>query len=660
MADNSSSSSFTNYLTFNQVLINQNLGNVIPFRFSIQNNTDITNISSNLVFKFRTENTYFLDYNLAITSNYDNETTTNVLTPTTNDSKNILDPIFFIDIINNNNYGVKEVSARTQNEIYSKKNPEYTFSIPMFTWDNSLRLATSRSITNNTTETGVISTVSDAIGAIWITKGNYLYKFDYNTTKGIATLIKTFDSSIEKIIFNNNASTAYITTQNNIYKYTIDHYLNADGKYLLTTKEETSTTNDKKISTLSIDSELWSVNSYLGTISLESENLETLNTFPGIDAPFKIVKSNYHNCYFVAGSNILWKFDGTLTPIYQLNNHKISDFDISDNGYIAIVFNSNMSSIFRIIKSNFYTILYEKITEEASFRRCKKCLNKFYSILEYTDKINHYIYDLDTNALNILETENTLAIQDSSSESEPGDEKITLVNPNGGNKFLVNDVVTITWKSNASPSDKVKIELYNNGYLYTTIASEILNSGKFKWTIPDFITDSNLYKIKITWIGVPPNSYSDISANYFTILKYESSETDSLIDENIEYIAGIDFDAYNNNIVFVLKNGKFGLINIHSFEFIGLLDTGLLDIKSIAVRDELIKEFDTVSKFRMFVGTEPYLNNKWDSGELETILTSVYYGGGNNLIPGETYYVNMQVYSEKTGWSDIQTRSFIM
>jgi hypothetical protein len=54
------------------------------------------------------------------------------------------------------------------------------------------------------------------------------------------------------------------------------------------------------------------------------------------------------------------------------------------------------------------------------------------------------------------------------------------------------------------------------------------------------------------------------------------------------------------------------------------------------------------------------LNDKWDSGEIETELTSIYYGGGNNLTPGEKYYVNLQVYSEEYGWSEVQTQEWIM
>jgi hypothetical protein len=41
-------------------------------------------------------------------------------------------------------------------------------------------------------------------------------------------------------------------------------------------------------------------------------------------------------------------------------------------------------------------------------------------------------------------------------------------------------------------------------------------------------------------------------------------------------------------------------------------------------------------------------------------LNSIYYGGGDNLVPGETYYVNIQVYSEDSGWSEVQTKTWIM
>ena len=78
------------------------------------------------------------------------------------------------------------------------------------------------------------------------------------------------------------------------------------------------------------------------------------------------------------------------------------------------------------------------------------------------------------------------------------------------------------------------------------------------------------------------------------------------------------------------------------------------------LKAELLKQFDDESKVRIFVGSSQYLSDTWDSGVVETKLTSMYYGGGNNLQPGHKYYVHIQVYSEKEGWSEVQIKSFVM
>ena len=54
------------------------------------------------------------------------------------------------------------------------------------------------------------------------------------------------------------------------------------------------------------------------------------------------------------------------------------------------------------------------------------------------------------------------------------------------------------------------------------------------------------------------------------------------------------------------------------------------------------------------------MSDKWDSDIITTKLTSMYYGGGDNLEYGKKYYVHIQTYSLQYGWSDIQIKEFIM
>ena len=80
----------------------------------------------------------------------------------------------------------------------------------------------------------------------------------------------------------------------------------------------------------------------------------------------------------------------------------------------------------------------------------------------------------------------------------------------------------------------------------------------------------------------------------------------------------------------------------------------------MAVRADAIGLFDKQSKVRVFVGSEENISDMWDSGVIVTTSLSMFYGGGNNLVAGKKYYVHVQVYSEKNGWSEVQIKSFVM
>ena len=60
------------------------------------------------------------------------------------------------------------------------------------------------------------------------------------------------------------------------------------------------------------------------------------------------------------------------------------------------------------------------------------------------------------------------------------------------------------------------------------------------------------------------------------------------------------------------------------------------------------------------MGSDIYLADKWDSGIIESELTSCYFGGGNVLQGGQEYWVNIQTYSAKNGWGDTNSSKFVM
>ncbi len=62
---------------------------------------------------------------------------------------------------------------------------------------------------------------------------------------------------------------------------------------------------------------------------------------------------------------------------------------------------------------------------------------------------------------------------------------------------------------------------------------------------------------------------------------------------------------------------------------------------------------------QIIVGDSYGYSNKWDSGEIETDLRCIIYGGGNNLEPGQQYYVSIRCKDKNENWSLYTGHKFI-
>ena len=91
---------------------------------------------------------------------------------------------------------------------------------------------------------------------------------------------------------------------------------------------------------------------------------------------------------------------------------------------------------------------------------------------------------------------------------------ITVLEPNGGEAYIIGQIYPIYWDWNGSFSN-VKIEYsIDGGNTWNIVVASTPNDGSYSWTIPN--TPSNTCKIKITNAS-DPNCY-DISDQNFTIL----------------------------------------------------------------------------------------------------------------------------------------------
>jgi hypothetical protein len=90
---------------------------------------------------------------------------------------------------------------------------------------------------------------------------------------------------------------------------------------------------------------------------------------------------------------------------------------------------------------------------------------------------------------------------------------VTVTAPNGGENWTVGDNHDITWSATSSVGH-VKIEYSTNGgSTWSTVASSTLNSGSYRWTVPN--SPSTTSRVKVSSVGTP--SIYDISNADFTI-----------------------------------------------------------------------------------------------------------------------------------------------
>jgi len=85
---------------------------------------------------------------------------------------------------------------------------------------------------------------------------------------------------------------------------------------------------------------------------------------------------------------------------------------------------------------------------------------------------------------------------------------ITLVNPNGGERFLPGDPVRVTWKSEEGAASLVKIKLFKNNVFHSWVSGGTANDGEFAWNMPADAAAGVDYQMQI------------YSATDFSILDY--------------------------------------------------------------------------------------------------------------------------------------------
>ena len=136
-----------------------------------------------------------------------------------------------------------------------------------------------------------------------------------------------------------------------------------------------------------------------------------------------------------------------------------------------------------------------------------------------------------------------------------------------------------------------------------------------------------------------------------------TTTTASLITQSA---IGIGYSSVLDQIVILLASGAVMTFNLGTLVASGLAYIGIGQVSTMSVNDVVIRGFDRQIKVRIWVGSEPNLSDLWDSREIVTPLTAMYYGGGDNLTSGKTYYVNIQTCSQLNGWGEVRSSTFTM
>jgi hypothetical protein len=495
---------------------------------------------------------------------------------------------------------------------------------------------------------------------------NGIFNLEYSSNGCSVIYSEDLGSPVAAILYGEETNKSYISTNDYLYIYDISSYTSGTETSRLL---RVANTDSNIISTYrKTDNSLWSVQSYAGkVVKMNPSTLSIIKTFEGLDAPFKIRYSVYHNCYFVAGSHILWKIDdtaNTVKEIYEVDNYSIRDFDVSESGDICLLLGGSGGNILRILHHDSYQFIFNQ-SISGNLRFCKYCYEgRFYILSEISGdsaiySAVHYVFDLKNNTLKTVSSQNVLSVTTTTTTPGITAKAVQIQNPEGGEQIRKNSQYDIQWISSKSLSDFVKIELYKGTVLYSTLTEKTANTGIYSWSVASDIEDDDDYKIKITWLAISsdPNNY-DIGGS-FTISSSFIATTTTTTTAVTEHAIGIDYGLAFDQILIVLASGLYMIFDLQNMVAYGLPSFDIYGISAMATRSIVINGLDKQKAVRIFVGSAPYLSDKWDSGIVYTNLTSIYYGGGNNLKNGQTYYVHVQTYSEKQGWGEVQISSFV-
>ena len=651
----SSSSDDVESRQLNQCIINEGHHNLLPFTFIAERGYAENLDESVLNFTIASSSSPNLDYE-AILNRDNSSITTNlsadsdVFVPEDEESYYEHRSDLYVDVVSKDDSGIKKVRTHTEPNAYQFDDVDGNeiFYIPKLTWtDNS------------------ITTTSNLDNTFWAGTVNKLFNQSYDRESITSLYEEDLSSPVNKIVLGDSNNNIYVSTNDSLILYYVDRYSNEKDIQKINT-----VSNDAKgYIDLHKNGIAWNVQPYEGkVVKLDESTLLATREYLDFDAPFKIRWSEYHQVYIVAGSYMLWMIDdinNTITTIYQVNDYRIVDFDVSEDGKICIIMNGE-KDIIRVLDNDFYTFSLNEFVSDYTLRFCKYCkAGRFYILGEiytgtsvYTSV--HYVFNSNSNILQKVDSEEALFVTTTTTTLGTTSKVVEVTYPNEGEQLQIGEEYEIKWISSKAVSDSVKIELYRLGELNSVIVDETPNTGIYKWAISSNVQDRDNYKIKVTWLSASSDINNYDFSNDFEIVTLITPTTTTTTTIPPISSVGIDYDLNNDQIVILLNSGLYALYDLSTSILYGLIESGVIEPITITTQNSKVGNSDKQEKVRIFVGSQKYWSDKWDSGDIDTELTSMYYGGGQNLKSGQRYYVHIRTWSEEYGWGELQIKDFII
>tara|TARA_B100000745_G_scaffold249676_2_gene171744 strand:+ start:2200 stop:8475 length:6276 start_codon:yes stop_codon:yes gene_type:complete len=204
--------------------------------------------------------------------------------------------------------------------------------------------------------------------------------------------------------------------------------------------------------------------------------------------------------------------------------------------------------------------------------------------------------------------------------SEPA--SITVTAPDGGEDWTTGTTQSITWSS-INVTGNVKIELYKDSSLDSTLTSDTANNNSYSWAISSSLAAGTDYKVRIT--SLVDTSVYDESDATFTVTAGGSYSPPAVTSGLVVQIDAADPDSYDSSAPTVWTNA------------IDDVDGELLDGTTAGGAI-----FDTAGGGSLqFDGVDDSYKLVRDNSDLDSGFTVVYWVRPQEIVTGNNSYGNM-------------------